>query len=94
MGHQQDSAEVVALQAVAWLAGNDVLLPLFLSATGAELEDLRSRIAEEGFLVAVMDFIMMEDAWLIEFCDHSNLSYDTPERVRQMLPGGARVHWT
>ena len=94
MGREQELAEVVALQALGWLAGNDDLFPAFLLASGAAPETLASRAADPAFLIAVLDFLMTEDAWLIAFCDQAALPYEAVDRARQMLPGGARVHWT
>ncbi len=39
----QESAETVGLQALAWLAGNEDLLPVFLGSTGASAADVRKR---------------------------------------------------
>ncbi len=94
MSRERELAEVLALQALAWLVGHDDLLPLFLGATGATPQDLRARTGDPALLIAVLDFLMTEDAWLIAFCDASGQSYEAPERARQLLPGGARVHWT
>lgn len=94
MTMQQDLAETIALRALAWLAGNDALLPVFLGATGASGEDLRARAAEPEFLGAVLDFLMMDDAWVVAFCDAESLAYHTPMMARAALPGGAQVNWT
>lgn len=91
---QQDRAETVAVQALGWLAGNDDLLPVFLNATGASADDLRAQAAEPEFLGSVLDFLMMDDAWVIAFCDAAGLPYNVPMQARQLLPGGAQVHWT
>ena len=94
MTMQQDYAETIALQALAWLAGNDALLPVFLGATGASEADLRARAAEPEFLGAVLDFLMMDDAWVVAFCDQQGLKYETPMMARASLPGGRQVSWT
>lgn len=91
---QQESAETIALQALAWLAGNDALFSVFLGATGASELDLRARAAEPEFLGAVLDFLMMDDAWVVEFCDAEGLKYETPMLARAALPGGQQVSWT
>jgi uncharacterized protein DUF3572 len=91
---QQDFAETVALKALAWLAGNDELMPVFLGATGSSAEDLRAQAGDPAFLVSVLDFLAMDDAWVIAFCDAEGLGYDMPMRARQALPGGGQVHWT
>jgi Protein of unknown function (DUF3572) len=80
---QQDQAQVVALQALAWLAGNDDLLPAFLNASGAGLADLRARAADVDFQGAILDFLMMDDAWVIAFCDQHGLPYTGPDPTRK-----------
>ena len=90
----RDAAEIVALQALAWLAGTDELLPVFLGSTGASPGDLRSQAGDPGFLAAVLDFLLMDDAWVIAFCDAAGLPYTAPMQARQGLPGGGAVHWT
>ena len=90
----RDSAETLAIQALAWLAGNDELMPVFLGASGASIDDLRNRAGESEFLGSVLDFLMLDDSWVTAFCDDSGLAYDLPMRARQELPGGAQVNWT
>lgn len=91
---QQNSAETLAIQAMAWLIGNDDLLPVFLGATGASEDDLRVRVSDPVFLASVLDFLTMDDAWVMAFCDANGLAYEAPMRARQALPGGAEVSWT
>ncbi|MBV0911393.1 DUF3572 domain-containing protein [Anianabacter salinae] len=89
-----EQAEIVALRALEWLAGEDDLLPVFLGASGASEDDLRARAGDADFLIAVLDFITMDDAWVRSFCDKERLAYDLPLRARHALPGGEAVHWT
>jgi hypothetical protein len=89
-----EAAETLALEALAWLAGNDDLWPVFLGATGAAAGDLRDRAADPAFLAAVLDFLTMDDAWVIAFCDAAGRPYDAPLAARGALPGGALPHWT
>ncbi|WP_102107057.1 DUF3572 domain-containing protein [Oceaniglobus roseus] len=91
---QQETAETVALQGLGWIAGNEELLPVFLGASGASLDDMRRRARDPDFLVAVLDFISMDDAWVVAFCDAAGLPYDAPVAARHALPGGAEVNWT
>lgn len=89
-----DQAEITALKALGWLVENEDLLPVFLGATGASEADLRERATDSEFLGSVLDFLMMDDAWVVAFCDTLTLPYETPMLARQSLPGGAQVHWT
>lgn len=94
MSLSQESAETTALQALAWLAGHEELLPVFLGATGASEADVRAGATDPEFLGSLLDFIMMDDAWVVQFCDHAGLPYDRVMGARQALPGGAQVNWT
>ena len=91
---QRGQAEVVALKALGWLSGNEALMPVFLGATGATLDDLRDRAGEPEFLASVLDFLTMDDAWVTGFCEAEALPYDAPLAARRALPGGGEVHWT
>lgn len=91
---QQDYAETIGLQALDWLAGNEELLPVFLGATGATEADLRAGALDPAFLGSVLDFLTMDDAWVIAFCESAGLAYTQPLVARQALPGGAQMHWT
>ena len=91
---RQEMAETIALQALGWLAGNEELLPVFLGASGASEADLRAGAADPAFLGAVLDFVLLDDAWIVNFCDSAGLAYTQPGAARLALPGGAPVNWT
>ncbi|APG46255.1 DUF3572 domain-containing protein [Phaeobacter porticola] len=94
MPFSADAAETLGLKALAWLAGNDELLPVFLGSTGASEADLRAQASDPAFLGSVLDFLTMDDAWVMQFCDSLGISYEQPMHARMALPGGAQVHWT
>lgn len=94
MSMSPEAAETVALQALGWLAGNDDLMPVFLGSTGASSADLREQAGAPEFLGSVLDFLLMDDAWVVAFCDAHDLAYDRPMMARAALPGGAQVNWT
>lgn len=94
MSFSQEAAETLALESLAWLVTNDDLLPVFLGATGASESDLRAQAGDPAFLGSVLDFLMMDDAWIIAFCDANETAYEHPMLARAALPGGAQVNWT
>lgn len=94
MALSQESAEIVGLKALSWMVGNDELRPVFLGATGASEADMAQGVSDPAFLGALLDFIMMDDQWVREFCDSAQLAYDQPMYARMALPGGDQVHWT
>ncbi|MAD94131.1 MAG: hypothetical protein CML33_01375 [Rhodobacteraceae bacterium] len=89
-----ESAEVVALQALSWIVGNDDLKDVFLGATGASVDDLRTRAVDVDFQVSVLGFLLMDDQRVIGFCDDYGLDYQVPNMAQQSLPGQSIPHWT
>jgi hypothetical protein len=87
-------AETVGLQALAWLVSNEDLLPVFLGSTGADATDLAARASDPAFIGSVLEFLTMDDAWVMAFCDSCGLPYTAPLEARQVLPGGATPNWT
>ncbi|WP_299843284.1 DUF3572 domain-containing protein [uncultured Roseovarius sp.] len=94
MSHAREFAETLALQCFTWLAGNEELLPIFMGASGVSEEDMRKGAQDPVFLGSVLDFVMMDDAWVIEFCATQGIANDSLMRARMALPGGEHVNWT
>lgn len=94
MSFGQEAAETLGLDALGWLAGQEDLIGVFLGATGASEQDLRSRASDPEFLGSVLDFILMDDQWVVQFCDSRDLAYENVMLARAALPGGEQVHWT
>lgn len=89
-----EHAETIALQALGWLVGNDDLCPTFLGASGSSIDDLRERATDPAFQASVLEFITMDDEWVVSFCDTVKIAYDQPLMARYALPGAEAVHWT
>lgn len=94
MSLTRNTAETIALQSLGWLVSNEDVLPVFLGATGASEGDMRARAQDPDFLGSVLDFILMDDAWVIACCDTCGLGYERLSEARQSLPGGEAIHWT
>lgn len=89
----RDKAEIVAIGALSWLVGNE-LLDTFQAATGADLQTIRNASGEPEFLGAVLDFVMNDDEWVRSVCTAQGLPFDGLLRARAALPGGDLPHWT
>ena len=90
----QEAASTIALKALAWLVGNDELMPVFMGATGASADDLRGQAADPGFQASVLEFLTMDDSWVVSFCDTIGEDYMTPMMALNALRGEAGRHWT
>lgn len=89
-----ETAQTIALQALGWLVNNAALCPTFMGATGTSVDDLRGRAGDPDFQASVLEFLTMDDAWVVEFCDAVGLGYQDPLTARYALPGAEQVHWT
>ncbi|MDW4496616.1 DUF3572 domain-containing protein [Sulfitobacter sp. D35] len=90
----RSAAETTALHVLGWLVGEEDMLPVFLGSTGASEADLRAGAADPMFLGAVLDFILLDDAWVRRACEALQMPFETIAAARQALPGGDQVHWT
>ncbi len=94
MADARDAAETIGLRCLAWLAGHEDLLDVFMGATGVGRDDLRAGAEDPVFLASVLDFLLQDDAWVMEFCEAENLSGEAVVQARTALPGGQQWHWT
>ena len=94
MTSNEESAEEIAIRVLGWLVANDELLPIFLNTTGASEVDIKNGLYDQYFLSSVLDFLTMNDDWVIACCDSLNIDYSEPLKARAAMPDGAHVHWT
>ncbi|MCK8463867.1 DUF3572 domain-containing protein [Aliiroseovarius sp. S1339] len=87
-------AEATALNVLGWLVSDEELLPIFMGSTGVDQDALRQSAGDAAFLGSVLDFLLMDDAWVMRVCDALNIPYQQLAAARQALPGGAQIHWT
>lgn len=91
---QQDSAQVIALQALAWILSDDNRLAALMSQSGIGPADLRGKADDPEVLAAVLDHLLGDDHAVMAFCDAHGLPFTAPLAARSVLPGGETLHWT
>jgi hypothetical protein len=69
----REVAEIVAVQALSFIAGEPERLGLFLAESGIGPETLRNAAADPRFLASVLDFVMRDDATVKAFASVSQL---------------------
>ena len=69
----REVAEIVAVQALAFIAGDPERLGLFLAESGIGPETLRTSAADPNFLASVLDFVLRDDATVKAFASVSQL---------------------
>jgi hypothetical protein len=90
----KNKATGYAIDALMWLAKNQQSLELFLSASGANAEDLRVRAKDPEFLAFVLDFFMTSDKLITSLSEEINISPEQLDMARSTLSGGILPNWT
>lgn len=80
-------AEIVAIRALAFLAGEPERLGQFLSESGIGPQTLRASASDPRFLAGVLDFIVRDDDTVKAFSDFSQFPPPTIAAARDALGG-------
>jgi hypothetical protein len=62
-------SETLALQALAWIIGDETLRPRFLDLTGLDAATLRARAGERDMLAATLGFLAAHEPTLVAAAD-------------------------
>ena len=81
----REVAELVAVQALSFIAGEPERLGLFLAESGIGPETLRNAAADPRFLASVLDFVMRDDATVKAFANVSQLHPTNIAAAHQVL---------
>ena len=81
----REVAEIVAIQALSFIAGDPERLGLFLAETGIGPETLRNAAGDPNFLLSVLDFVLRDDATVKAFAGVSELHPTNIAAARQVL---------
>jgi hypothetical protein len=69
-----ENAEILALDALGWLAGDEDGIQRFLTQSGIDPAALRDAAASPGMGVAVLDFLVGNEDLLLRFCESAAVS--------------------
>ena len=81
----REVAEIVAIQALSFVASDPERLGLFLAETGIGPETLRTAATDPHFLASVLDFVLRDDATLKAFAGAAQLDPTTIAAAHQAL---------
>jgi len=83
----KDQAEIVAYQAVGFIAEDEDRLGRFLALSGVGPFELRERMRESAFLGGVLDFLLNFEPDLMAFAESAELEPELVAKARAVLPG-------
>ena len=90
----REIAETRALEVLTWVLSEDDLIQVFMGATGASQNDLRSNTLSHEFLLSILDFVLMDDRWVISCSKFLNIDPSQIQSIKISLDGGHEVNWT
>jgi hypothetical protein len=82
-----DSAQSLAVSALAFIAADSDRLNRFLSLTGLGPDNLRTAAADPAFLGSVLDYLVGDEALLVEFAADAGFKPEAVARARAVLCG-------
>ena len=82
-----DSARSLAVSALAFIAADSDRLNRFLSLTGLGPDNLRTAAADPAFLGSVLDYLVGDEALLVDFAADAGLKPEAVARAHALLRG-------
>lgn len=86
-GPGREEATALAIDALGFLAGDPDRLSRFLALTGLEAHELRAAASEPSFFVALLDFILADEATVLDFAASSSIRPERIGEARRALAG-------
>ncbi len=87
-GVTRAKAEALALQGLAFLAGDAHHLTRFLTATGVDPGDLKDWDGNAGIQIAVLDFLLSDESLLLVFAAEAGVRPEEVWPAQAALVGG------
>jgi Protein of unknown function (DUF3572) len=83
--YSRETAEMLAVQALAFIAEDDSRLGGFVASTGVAPQSIRAAAREPDFLAGVLEHILADETLLLAFADVAAINPAEVARARQAL---------
>jgi hypothetical protein len=68
-----ENAEILALEGLGWLAGEEDAIHRFLNLSGIDTDALRAGAGSPEMGLAVLDFLLTNEDLLVRFCETASV---------------------
>jgi hypothetical protein len=92
-GEAREAAEIVAIQALTFIADEPERLARFLDMTGIEASQIRSAARDPGFLAGVLEHMLGDESLLIAFASSAGIDPAEVANARGALGNKRDRHW-
>ena len=89
-GGGREAAELLAISALGFLAGEPERLGIFLALSGIGPESLRAAASEPHFLAGVLEHVASKEQLLVAFAEHAGIDPAEVGRAQIALAGPQR----
>ena len=91
---EQESAQILAIRALGWMAAEEPVWLAFLAQSGADAAQIRAEAAEPAMQRAVLAHVLREDDWVRACAAALGVVPEMLPMAAAVLDGRARSHWT
>ena len=81
------AAEMLAVQALSFIAEEPQSLSRFLETSGISADEIRTAAAEPGFLAGVLEYMLADESLLRAFADRAGIDPGELARAASALGG-------
>jgi hypothetical protein len=85
----REKAEILALEGLTWLAGQEDGLRRFLDQSGIDAPALRHGAGSPEIGMAILDFLLANEDLLLGFCENAAVEPQALHMARHRLDGAA-----
>ena len=82
-----EKAEILALEALGWLAAEPDAIGRLMDQSGTDAQSLRQSAGTPEMATAILDFLLGDEALLLRFCDHADIAPKELHLARHRLGG-------
>ncbi len=87
-GLNEDTAQEIAIGALAFISNDPEQLGRFLSLAGIGPQEIREAAAEPGFLAGVLEFLMQDEQLLLTYTESAGIRPTMIAAAHLKLAGG------
>ncbi|QNR62455.1 DUF3572 family protein [Rhodobacter capsulatus] len=87
-------AQILAIRALGWMAGEEAVWLAFLGASGADAAQVRAEAAQPAMQRAVLAHLLREDDWVRSCAEALAVRPEELALAAAVLDGAAGRNWT
>ena len=91
VGISHEEAEILAVRALGFLAQHQERVEGFVRMTGVEVDDLKDHLSDPRYLGAVLDYLLADERYLLEFAERVGIAPELPYAARRKLEGAIPI---